>query len=439
MAASVRIGHIWATTGVTPNSTAHGRTAGGSGTVARIAEVSGFTGSSVAAIRIADITGASGSTNAKVRIAGITAATINATYVWTGSAWVPSTSVSAGGQGTGKGTSTGSGTVKFTGNVASKGTGKSLSQSSTGSTGSITFTGSGNLTLAGFKNPNPSVGSITLTGGGTLTLGGSSTVGPPGSGSITVVPDPLNTPPRVLLIFAGFLGATLNITRSTPAGVLPVRLGEPLTMTSGQGTLYDYEAPFGQPLTYTATPTVGPPITSDTFILDVRSPWLIHPSIPGLSTPIRVKQIGDKTSNTLAALNVVLGRRTSILETDGVRKAPQFDLTLRTTTREESQGLADVLDGADSLLVQIAYPFTDVTNYWYVGVGEVSSGAFSSAYGDPAKVWSLACTITDPPAGLQTSQRTITDLLNEEDTIQQMIADFATVRDVLIDNRLDGT
>lgn len=68
---------------------------------------------------------------------------------------------------------------------------------------------------------------------------------------IAVVPQPNNTPPRVLLELSAVSASTATVLRTDPDGrTRPVRAAEPATLTSGAWVGFDYEAPFGVPVTY---------------------------------------------------------------------------------------------------------------------------------------------------------------------------------------------
>lgn len=79
--------------------------------------------------------------------------------------------------------------------------------------------------------------------------------------TLTATPQPTNDPPRVLLsVDANLGGSTVSVVRLDPDGrTRPVRGGDPGTITAEAWTGFDYEAPFGAPVTYSAIPTIGAP------------------------------------------------------------------------------------------------------------------------------------------------------------------------------------
>jgi hypothetical protein len=163
---------------------------------------------------------------------------------------------------------------------------------------------------------------------------------------ITVTPtvELSNTPPRVRLNVAdtgtpAFTSTT--ITRLNPDGTTsPVRTtdGGPVPISGGTGLVYDYEAPYGQAVTYSSVETPGN-VTAPVTVA-VSQVWLIHPGTPALSTPIdlRVGALDDETLPVRQAVYWPLGRSTPVVIGDGARKLAQSSLGHRDRHRQRADG-----------------------------------------------------------------------------------------------------
>jgi hypothetical protein len=435
VAASVRIAAAQAATapGVsTATATSRSVTA-----TVRISDVSAQTASTVAAVRIGNVSASTGAVITTVRVADVVAISPAAVYVWDGSDWVLS---APDGTGLSRATATsfGSGSSTLSGSTTSLATARSTGSARVTFAGTVALSGGG--TFSGSGGPpgsNGKFGSLNLSGNGTLTLSGSATSGPPGAGSVTVVPEPANSPPRILLNLTGFLGSTVTIQRIDSSGNRsPVRLANPGTLNAGSWVGYDYEAPFNRPVRYEATATLV--VTSDPVTLTATRPWLIHPGVPALSQPVALTAPPTRTRETNQGVHSVLGRSTPIVITDGARRAPTFDLALHTDTLDAELALDTLLSDAAVLLLQITYPGVTRTDYWWVAVGSCTAAPMADFYHDDAEVaqWTLSCTVTDAPSGLLQSQRSWADLIAEEATWADVVADFATWRDVIIDQQI---
>jgi len=70
---------------------------------------------------------------------------------------------------------------------------------------------------------------------------------------IVATPQPDNTPPRIQVEVSNLPGTETNLTRTDADGkTRPVRAAEPAQLVAGGWTGFDYEAPLGVPVTYTA-------------------------------------------------------------------------------------------------------------------------------------------------------------------------------------------
>lgn len=247
------------------------------------------------------------------------------------------------------------------------------------------------------------------------------------------------TPPRVLLSLSGLAGQTVTVVRTDAQGnTAPVRSANPAPTVAGAWVGFDYEAPFNVPVTYTATTETGATVTTPTRTLFVASPWLIHPGIPELSRAVTVMEISDKTTSVNQGVHYPLGRSNPIVISDGVRRGSSFTVTMKTVSQYEAQSLNALLADASVLLLQVAYPFTGIGNYWWVSVGEVVTSTLSRDYGDSSRKWVLPCTITDAPVGLLQAVYTYADLQAEYPVYSDVKANFATYRDLVTDTPISG-
>lgn len=247
--------------------------------------------------------------------------------------------------------------------------------------------------------------------------------------------NPLDTTtPRIQLSVGAMVGTQVTITRTDSAGnQAPVRSANPAMLSGGAWVGFDYEPPFQVPVTYTAVSDTGDTKISPPQVLNVATPWLIHPGIPDLSRPVTIADLGDETTGTDQGVHYVLGRRNPIVITGGQRRGGTFDLVLRSYSTHEAQALTTLLDDASVLLLQVAYPFTGLTDYRWVAVGDVVKHRVSRDWSDPGLRWTLPCTVTDPPVGLLRPQWTYGDVIANYGSYTAVAAAFASYRDLITD------
>lgn len=253
--------------------------------------------------------------------------------------------------------------------------------------------------------------------------------------TLTATPQPNNTPPRVQLQISGMAGSTVTIVRTNADGTTAlVRTANPGQVATA--AWFDYEMPYTQAVSYTATSNTGDTATATAaslYSLGVTKPWLVNVGVPGLSLPVTVANVGDRTRAVNQGVHLVLGREYPIVRTDGVRRAPTFDLTLRTVTATEYKAMRQLVGTATTLLLQIVYPNGPRPIYHYVAVGDVTDSDMvnlSSTY----VAWTLPCTVTASPAGLLQAQWTCSGVLATYSTSQQVKQRYATCTDLLINN-----
>lgn len=257
--------------------------------------------------------------------------------------------------------------------------------------------------------------------------------------TVTAVPtvELSNVPPRVRLDVTDTGTPNLfaaTVTRLDPDGVQrPVRTtdGNPLTLsTSGSnrvGLVYDYEAPYGQAVTYSTLESPG--TVSAAVTVDETRPWLVHPGIPALSLPIRVGTLGSRSRKVQRGVHFPMGRKFPVVVTDGSRKAAEYQLTLVSLDDAESAALEELLDDAAPLLLNVPVAKGWRLTFEYVAVGDVEEERPSRIASESLRSWVLLLTVIDRPAGGTQAQRTYVDLLSfgSYADLQAAYADYSAV------------
>lgn len=238
----------------------------------------------------------------------------------------------------------------------------------------------------------------------------------------TAQPD--NTPPRVKLDATGLTGTSVTIVRVDPDGrTRTVRTAEPGTLTSGAGTWFDYEAPYGQPVTYRTTDSS--PVTAAPVTLNATSVWLIHPGVPGRSISVAAENVGSVEPRARAARAAVmqpLGRNTPIVVSEP-RGASTFGWTFLTETLGQLDAVWTLLADGSALLLNIPPAFGWGLTWQYVNVGDAQENDIAGG-NVPARVWSMSLQVVDRPIGSQLAQWTYATLL--ADPLMVSYADVQT-------------
>jgi hypothetical protein len=433
MAASVRISSIQAAS-QRPVSVSKWTSNGtrSHGPVVRIADITAKGTGTV--VRISDITAVNGVSNATVRITRVTAYSVQDQQLWDGTKWIKAPSAS--GHSAWHWRSAGTGAAQFGGSGQSRWFSRSAGSGILTRSVTVSLSSTGVLTASAAKNPNPvnGVATVNLTGGGTLSVQLAQIGGLTGAPALTAIPDPTNLPPRILLELNNGGSTEATIVRIDQAGNrTPVRLANPATLNSGDWVGFDYEAPYDQPVSYEST-SAQATLDSGQVTLQVDAPWLVHPGIPARSVPLVIASIGARTRPTLQGIHQPVGRDTAIVITDGIRRQPTFDLVVRTVDEAARGDLLAILSDTTPLLLQVTYPATTRTDYMWVAVGDLTETPMvDEDYGNLAIAWTLPCTVTTPPTGLQQSQWTWADLIAAYDTWADVLAAFNTWADVIID------
>lgn len=264
----------------------------------------------------------------------------------------------------------------------------------------------------------------------TLTLTGT-LVTPTSGGGITVTLAPDRTPPTALIGVSGMSGQTVTVTRQNllTGEIDTVRNADTVPLSAGGLTVADVEAPFGTPVTYTATTNTGVFNTSDAATLVVPDAWLIHPALPDVSLPIVVQSRSDRSRPANVGVFKVLGRSRPLIRSDGVRQDPEFSLVVYTVDAIAAQSLLELIGDGSALLLQIP-----VDNFYdWVGVGDVTEADLGTEWA-PDRLWTLPCTVVDRPVVATSSLRTLADVSAEFGSLLEIRNNYATLADIASDN-----
>lgn len=260
--------------------------------------------------------------------------------------------------------------------------------------------------------------------------------------SITGTPQPDHEPPRVLVTIA--LGgvtpvpAEVTVYRVDSEGRSPLRSGEPAVLSAGGWADYDYEAPFGEAVTYEARTEDGQVWRSDLVTLEVADIWLRHPAIPNLSMRMPAAKPGTLDvirRQARRGVHRVVGRARPVVATSGVRDAEEFTLVLRTYSDTERQMLLDLLDDQTALLIGCSPALGWRLPQRYVSVGDVEESQLVAIATDDRQTFVLPCMVVDRPAGAILSQWTFDAIGQAFPTINDVMDAYETINDLGLDQR----
>lgn len=205
----------------------------------------------------------------------------------------------------------------------------------------------------------------------------------------------------------------------------------------------DYEAPLGVPVTYraeyysnttgllvsyrtTATVTINPG--------DINYGWLKDPSRPQLNIRALIKTAPDWQQPIEQNVMRPRGRQNALI-LSGTRGGREGSLVLWTQTDTDREALRLLLSSGSVLLWQSAPGMgeTDV----YVSVGGSAFPRVSPYAPEPWREWTLPLTEVDQPiTGIAGSATwTVQDVLVENATVLSLLARYATVLDLALDQR----
>lgn len=248
-------------------------------------------------------------------------------------------------------------------------------------------------------------------------------------------------PPRIRLDVTDTGSPTIfatTVTRLNPDGrTVPVRTvdGEPLALsTSGSnriGLVYDYEAPFGESVTYSTLESPG--LSSATVVLPSSEPWLIHPGLPELSRPIELRagSLAEESYPLSRGVFQPMGRETPVIVTDGSRRSMQSQIVVWAETAGEIADIRNLVRDGTVLLLNIPPDLGLAVDTAYVSIGDIVIGRASDIGSDAYRNITMPFIVTARPAGGTQAERTLIDLV-EYGSLAGIAAAYATLFDVAV-------
>lgn len=233
--------------------------------------------------------------------------------------------------------------------------------------------------------------------------------------TVTATPQPSNIPPRIQLAVSGTTEKSTTVTRLNADGSqVPVRTsdGGPLVL-SGSTTLFDYEAPFGQAVSYSSLES--PSSVSTQVSLGVSQVWLIHPGVPSVSMPVQNFRPGTWSKWAAAVKQGVfypMGRTNPVVISDGSRKGVTSSMTVLTRSNDERDWLNALISDAGTLLLNIPTGLGYAVQTSYVALGDADYSPVTDKLFETWVDVTLPFFVVDRPAGGSQALRSYTDLLS---------------------------
>jgi hypothetical protein len=224
----------------------------------------------------------------------------------------------------------------------------------------------------------------------------------------------VNQPPRVSLAVTASAGETSStITRLNPDGTtVLVRTGDgnPVPISAGSASLFDYEMPYGQGVAYSSVES--PATVSNTVTVAPARPWLVHPAIPSRSMQITFgpNPSPRRTRPVVRGVYNVLGRTNPIVISDGVRHGRMLTLTLLIRGQAEMDAFDALTADSAPLLLNVPTALGYHVPTAYISIGDLEYLPVQN------KVYELWFNITMPyyevdrPAGGSAAQRNLSTL-----------------------------
>lgn len=173
--------------------------------------------------------------------------------------------------------------------------------------------------------------------------------------------------------------------------------------SGGAAFAWDYEAPFGVPVSYYAMDGTTKVVSSAVTIVSTQM-MLRVPGLPSLDVPISLVRKPRRKYPRPAVTLRPIGRTTSVLLT-GSRSAGDFEVVLETTSDSAAAALLAALTTAATVLLVLP-GLRSGHAYQYVTVADVDEDpqapALLSADAPVAGAWSwwtLPCVVVDCPTG----------------------------------------
>jgi hypothetical protein len=266
--------------------------------------------------------------------------------------------------------------------------------------------------------------------------------------TLTVTPQPANSPPRFRLTIASPDGSAITavvVTRVDPSGAAATRV-QPAAGPSPL-TLDDYEAPWDAAVVYNVAITYGTGATttfnSGYVTLSPQAAWAIHPTAPALSVCLdqqsfAVMGVVSLSASTRAALTTkhrILGAEYQIVTKTGPRAAPAFTMQVATVTSNERTAVLALVRDQTPILIQVPAVFGWDWENGYFDVGDVGIERFLQYGPEPRRTITLPLERVESPIGTQSAPWTWTGAMAASATWDALRAGYAKWSDVLTNTR----
>lgn len=257
---------------------------------------------------------------------------------------------------------------------------------------------------------------------------------------LTVIPQPENIPPRVLL--------ELNSGGSPFAEAQIRRDGELIRQKPVIGTdtiaVYDYEAPFGRAITYSISGTLEDESSfSESLgtLLDVKIGWMIHPRQPSLSYPLPdlsvsrggLLQLGETTNTAQATEFNPIGSELPIVVISGSRQADNRIISIVTVTKSEKRALTTLLRNEVPLVFRFPTSWDMEFEEGFYKIGDVRRSPYIDERGEWLLRWDLPIQKVRPVVSTLQAQHTWQDILDDNEVWGSLLLKYSSWYDLLLD------
>lgn len=253
--------------------------------------------------------------------------------------------------------------------------------------------------------------------------------------SLTATYDPVLSRIRLSATLLGATATRCVFWRTTNAfaSYVTVRGGWPVTVTSQNASLDDYEFVPGVSNQYRVQSYTGanltPVATYDVFITqDLDVVWLKVPAAPYLNQPVTVADRSAVTRRSRAALFDVVGRTLPVAVGD-IASSLAFTLELITETPSAERNLDYVFASGEVVFLQLPSTVEHFPGGYY-SVGDVSRETTLRA--SLRRVWSVPLTeVAQPGPAVIGPVYTIASMLAEYGTVTAVLAGNASIAALL--------
>lgn len=269
-----------------------------------------------------------------------------------------------------------------------------------------------------------------------------------GVGPFAVTAQPSNAPPRVQVTIASPDGSAItavSLIRTGPDGTIATRV-QPVAGPSPV-TVFDYEAPADQPVTYAATITYAAgsvaTYTSGYVTLAPAAAWLIHPTTPALSVCLDqqrfdvmgIVSIGKVIRPEIKTKHRIQGSEYQIVMKSGPRGASQTSMQVATVTAQERAALVSITRDQTPLLLQIPAAWGWDWENGYYDLADVGVDRILQYGPQPRRVVDFALERVEAPVGSQQAVWTWAGETVANASWNAVKAAYATWADVLTNVR----